>query len=143
DGASSLVALESATGKIRWRVPRRAKATYTTPCVWQPKSGPAEIILTNYEHGVTSIDAKTGKVKWELDVFDKRHVETSIGSPIIAGDLILGLSGWLGVRQEVIAVQRGEQPKEVYRITRRIPLSTTPLAVDDLLFLWTDGGMVS
>jgi outer membrane protein assembly factor BamB len=143
DGPSSLVALECATGKVRWKIPRKGKATYTTPCLYQPKGGAAEIIVTNYEHGISSIDPKSGKVNWELDLFDRRHIETSIGSPVVAGDLILGLSGWLGVRQEVIAVQRREQPKEVYRITRGVPLSTTPLAVDDQLFLWTDGGIVS
>jgi outer membrane protein assembly factor BamB len=143
DGPSSLVALECATGKVRWKIPRKAKATYTTPCIYQPRSGAAEIVVTNYEHGISSIDPKNGKVNWELDLFDKRHIETSIGSPIVAGDLILGLSGWLGVRQEAVAVQRGEKPKEVYRITRGVPLSTTLLAVNDLLFLWTDAGMVS
>src|SRR6185436_6302425 len=33
DGTSSVVALECTTGKVRWKVPRKAKATYTTPCI--------------------------------------------------------------------------------------------------------------
>jgi outer membrane protein assembly factor BamB len=141
---SSLVALDCADGKTRWTVPRKSKATFTTPCVYQPKNGPAELIFVNYEHGITSVDPKSGKVNWEIDLFDKRHVETSIGSPIVAGDLIIGMSGWLGVRQEVVAVRpNGGKPKEVYRITRSAPLCTTPLVVEDMLFLWTDGGMVT
>jgi outer membrane protein assembly factor BamB len=146
DGPSSLVALDSASGKVRWKVPRKGKATYTTPCVFQPKDRPAELIFTNWDHGITSIDPKTGLQNWEANLFDKRHVETGIGSPIVAGDLVLGTCGWLGVRQEVVAVRLGsekEKAKEVYRITRGVPLCTTPLVKDDLLFLWSDNGTVT
>jgi outer membrane protein assembly factor BamB len=81
-------------------------------------------------------------------VFDKRHIETPIGSPVVAGDLVLGTCGWLGVRQEVVAVRPGsadEKTKaaEVYRLDRSAPLCTTPLVQGDLLFLWSDGGMVT
>ena len=105
DGNGSLVALDAATGKIAWKVPRRSKATYTTPCVLQAKGRPAELIFTNYEHGVTSLDPKTGERNWELDVFDKRHMETAIGSPVVAGGVVFATCGWLGVRQEVVAVR--------------------------------------
>src|SRR5262245_31114134 len=105
DGPGSLVALDGATGKVRWQVPRKSKATYTTPCVWRPDGGPARLVFVNYEHGVTAVDPASGKVDWELDVFDRRHIETSIGSPVMAGELVLAMSGWLGVRQEVVAVR--------------------------------------
>ncbi len=144
DGPSSLVALECRTGKVRWKVPRKSKATYTTPCVYRPRGGPAELVFSNYEHGVTGIDPKTGKVKWELDVFDRGHIETGIGSPVTAGDLVLATCGWLGVRTEVVAVRPGAgKPKEAYRLTRSAPLCTTPLVVGELLFLWGDGGVVT
>jgi outer membrane protein assembly factor BamB len=147
EGASALYGLECGTGKVRWKVPRKSKAHYTTPCVFRPTDRPAELIFTSYEHGITSVDPRTGKVNWELDVFDKRHIETAIGSPIVAGDLVLGTCGWLGVRQEVVAVRppsaQNEKATEVYRIDRSAPLCTTPLVHGDLLFLWSDGGIVS
>ncbi len=148
DGKSELVALDSATGRARWKVPRRSKASYTTPCVYQPRGGPAELIFTNYEHGVTSVDPKSGKVNWELDVFDKGHVEAAIASPVVASDLILATCGWLGVRQEVVAVRpprpgSGGKATEAYRITRSAPLCTTPLVRGALLFLWDDNGVVT
>jgi outer membrane protein assembly factor BamB len=146
-GNSALFALDGTSGKVAWKVPRRSKATYTTPCVYLPKDRPAELIFTNYEHGVTSIDAKTGKPNWELDVFNKAHIETGIGSPVVADDLVYATCGWLGVRQEVVAVRPpadGEkQPREVYRLDRSAPLCTTPLVKGDLLFLWSDGGIVT
>jgi outer membrane protein assembly factor BamB len=143
DGPSSLVGLDRDSGKVRWKVPRKGKATYTTPCVFQAPGRPAEVIFTNWDHGITSIDPKTGRQNWEANVFDKRHIETGIASPIVAGDLVLGTCGWMGVRQEVVALRPGEQPKEIYRLARGVPLCTTPLVKDDLLYLWSDNGMVT
>jgi outer membrane protein assembly factor BamB len=148
DGPGFLIALESKSGKVRWRLSRRSRATYTTPCIYRSKDKPAQLIFTNYEHGVTALDPRTGKIVWELDVFDKRHMETAIGSPIVAGDLVLASCGWLGVRQEMVAVRPpGGEPQakamEVYRIGRSPSLCTTPLVVGELLFLWGDGGIVT
>ncbi len=112
DGPSALSGLDAATGKVLWKVPRRSKASYATPCILEAKGRPAEVVFTSYEHGITALDPKTGRINWECDVFDKRHVETPIGSPVVAGDLVLGTSGWLGVRQEVVAVR---PPSGVYR----------------------------
>lgn len=147
DGKSSLIALDCNTGKTRWQVPRRSKASYATPCVWQPQGRAAELIFANYEHGLTSVDPKSGAVKWEIDVFDKGHIETAIASPFVAGDLVFGCSGWLGVKKEVIAVRppasAGDEPRFVFKLTRAAPLVTTPLVVGDLLFMWEDDGIVS
>ena len=148
NGPSFIVALDCDTGAIRWKVPRRSKASFSTPCVFQPPQQPAQIVVTNYEHGVTSIEPSSGRINWELDIFDRGHVETAIASPIVAGDLILATCGWMGVRQEVIAVEPPNQkdrpsPRKVYCIDRGAPLCTTPLAVGKLLFLWSDNGIVT
>jgi outer membrane protein assembly factor BamB len=147
DGPGALLGLDRDTGKVLWRVPRQGKASYSTPCVYRPAGRPAELIFTNYEHGVTGVDPKTGKVNWELDAFAKGHVETPIGSPVVAGDLILAPCGWLGVRQAVVAVRPprdGEgKPQKVYTLARSVPLCTTPLVKDGLLFLWNERGVVS
>jgi outer membrane protein assembly factor BamB len=145
DGRSALFALDRDTGAVRWQVPRRSKASYTTPCVYQPAGRPAELIFASYEHGLSALDPATGRTVWEVDVFHKGHLETAIGSPVVAGDLVLGTCGWLGVRQEVVAVRPGPDGRagEAYHIDRGAPLCTTPLVKDDLLFLWGDGGIVT
>jgi outer membrane protein assembly factor BamB len=148
DAVSWLVALDRRTGKTVWKTPRRSKASYTTPCVYQRGNQAAELIFTSYEHGISGADPKTGRANWEVDVFHKGHIETAIASPIVAGDLVIGTCGWLGVRQEVVAVRPpapGEigTPKEIYRIDHSAPLCTTPLVKDDLLFLWSDAGIVT
>lgn len=147
NGESALFALDTSNGKTRWKVPRKSKASYSTPCIYQPKGKPAQIVFTNYEHGVTSVDPKTGKVNWEMDVFYKEHLETAIGSPIVSSDLVFATCGWMGVHQEVIAVQPPEKsvlkPKRLYEVDRSAPLCTTPLVVGDLLISWSDSGRVN
>jgi outer membrane protein assembly factor BamB len=148
DGKSFLLALDRATGKVRWKIPRRSKASYSTPCVRQVKGQPAELIFTNWEHGITSIDPQSGRINWESDVFAKGHLETAIASPLVSGDLVIGSCGWLGVRKEVIAIRPGQgrdnrRQETVYTLARSAPLVTTPLVVQDLLFLWSDEGVVT
>ena len=65
DGKSSLIAVDRKTGDTRWTVPRESKRTsYGTPCVYQPAGRPAELIFTDWSHGITAVDPKTGKVAW-------------------------------------------------------------------------------
>ena len=148
DGKGTLLALDRKTGDLRWKVPRKSQtATFSTPCVFQPKGGLAQLIFTSWDHGITSIDPKTGRVNWEGDIFSKGHIETSIASPIVAGDLVLGTSGWLGVKMEVVAIRPGadqkKSPSEAYRLVRSAPLVCTPVVKDDLLFIWSDNGVVT
>ncbi|MGE3809248.1 MAG: PQQ-binding-like beta-propeller repeat protein [Gemmataceae bacterium] len=148
DGPGSIVALECKTGREAWKVKRTGKASWATPCIFQPKNGTPEVICTSYEHGISSFDARTGKRLWESDVFSKGHVESPIGSPIVAGDLVLGSAGWLAVNYEIIAVKPGlrnesSRGKEIYRLDKGVPLCLTPLAKDELLFVWSDGGQCS
>ena len=146
-GKSSLIALNCQTGKTVWQVERESRSAYATPCVLQRENGREELIFTNWEQGITGIDPETGKTNWAADVFDKSHVESSIGSPVIAGDLVLGVCGWLGHGNEVVAVRPpsngATESPVVYRITRGAPLCTTPLVRGDLVFLWSDNGIVS
>src|SRR5262249_51925493 len=53
--------------------------------------------------------------------------------------------GWLGVRQEVIAVRPGlgGKAETVWAIRRSAPLCTTPVVRGELGFLWRDEGIVS
>ena len=150
DGKDSLAAVDALTGKDRWRVPRKSRNTYATPCIFQMPGKSAELIAVSYEDGITSLDPATGKKNWDVDVFDKRHVEGAIASPIVHGDLILGTAAWLSVRYETIAIRpkasrERERPEieTAYKIDRDASLVPTPVAKDDLLFLCSDRGIVS
>ncbi|MBM4069137.1 MAG: hypothetical protein FJ271_09365 [Planctomycetes bacterium] len=146
DGKSCAVALDTKSGKVRWRIERKSRTAYGTPCIFQQSGKPAELILVSYEQGFTSIDPRTGQTNWEADVFSKKHVEGAIASPIIHGNLVLGTCGWLGVQYETVALAPradGKRPKVTYRIEKVAPLVPTPLVQGDLLFLWNDRGVVT
>jgi outer membrane protein assembly factor BamB len=147
DADSSVMALDRATGELRWQVSRDSKASYSTPCIYQGTTGEAELILTSWTNGITALRPSSGEKLWELDTFDKSHIETAIGSPIVAGELIVGVCGWLGHGNEIVAVRPGRAETEaaelVYRIDRTAPLCTTPVAHEGLLFLWTDAGIAA
>jgi outer membrane protein assembly factor BamB len=147
-GESFLAAYDRKTGDERWRIPRKTReATYSTPCVRRGAGGKEELIFNCGIHGITGVDPTTGKVNWEIDVFDQR----SCSSPVIVGDLIFGSCGaGKGVNNYVVAVRApdGENrtaPEIAYRMTRASLAPYVPgfVAKGDKVFLWSDGGYVS
>lgn len=146
DGPSSLVALDRRTGKTAWEVKRRTeKVAYSTPCLYEPSGGPRQLIFNSWAHGITSIDPATGKTLWEMgELFDKR----TVSSPVEVAGLIIGTCGSGGGGNYVVAVRPGssdpaKEPEEVYRISNSAPYVPTPVSRNDLLFLWSDQGVVT
>jgi len=145
DGASSAVALDCQTGKTRWQTPRRSQgAAFATPCVFQPDGGKPQVILSSWAHGITSLDPQSGKVNWELPVFQNRVV----GSPTVAAGLIFAAAGVGGVGRQMVAVQpgdpdRGVEAKVAYNIQGSLPYVPVPVARGSLVFLWNDQGIVT
>ncbi|MBC7818751.1 MAG: PQQ-binding-like beta-propeller repeat protein [Planctomycetaceae bacterium] len=147
-GPSYLVAVDRHTGELRWKTPRKSKrAGYSTPCVYQVAGRPAELIFTEWQHGITGLDPLNGKVRWEIDCFGK-ETERAIASPIIAGDVIFGTCGFVTSDKHCVAVRPGEsggqtEVKELFRVEKTSPHLPTPLAYNGRLFLWTEKGIVS
>jgi outer membrane protein assembly factor BamB len=145
DGASSLVAVDRRTGEDRWQAPRNTdKVAYSTPCVYQPEGRGPELIFNSGAHGISGIDPASGRSLWEIKVFDKR----SVSSPIVAAGLVFGSCGSGGGGNYVVAVRPGEDsagaaPELAYRVDDQAPYVPTPLAKDDLVFLWSDKGFVA
>jgi len=144
DEESFLLALDSASGQERWRAPRRSgRASYSAPCVFSPAGRKPELILTSSDNGITGIDAKTGKLNWTLDVFPER----TVGSPVVAGDLILANCGKGNGGHSLVAVRPPQTPDEtpelVYTLNQSVPYVPTPVVRDGLVFLIHDMGMAS
>ena len=145
DGASSVVALDQATGKIIWRTPRKAvRAAYATPAIYSRPGSPDMLVLCSQAHGISALDPMTGKTLWETpQIFNKR----SLLSPVIAGDVIFGSCGsGGGARNYSVALRVNPDdpagaPSEVYRIDRSSPYVPTPVAYKGLMFLVSDGGI--
>ena len=143
---STWIALDRKTGRIRWRTDRESsEISYSTPCIYRPRSGDPQLIFTSWSHGVTGVDPQTGRVIWEAGSALPARV---VSSPVIAGDLIIATCGKGGAGLQLAAVRPGskdnpEQTRVVYtRKGKSAPYVPTPLAKDGLLFTFHDRGDV-
>ena len=145
DGKSFVIALDAASGETRWQADRSTeKAAYATPCIYQPETGPPQLIVNSWAHGISSLDPVTGKLNWEQPIFKYRVV----GSPAIAGGLIFGSCGTGGVGRQMFAVRPGNaatgaKAEVAYELKGSLPYVCTPVAYGDLLFSWFDRGVVT
>jgi outer membrane protein assembly factor BamB len=146
DKVSFVAALDCKTGQSRWQAKRQtAKASFSTPCLFEPKDGKPQLILSSWSHGLTSLDPETGKQIWDLPVFHNNRI---VGSPMIAEGLIFAAAGVGGGGREMVAVQPGDPDRSVeakvaYKVQGLIPYVPTPVAKGTLLFLWRDNGVVA
>jgi outer membrane protein assembly factor BamB len=148
DGGGAIVALDAATGKKTWELPRKPKnATYSTPCLYQPAGQRPVLIFTNWQHGMTAVDPKTGKMAWEISVFEVNKQERSIASPVIAGDLILGTCGFVTAQKHFVAIRPpakdGDKPVEVWRLEKKVSYLPTPLVKGDRIYLCSEEGFAT
>ncbi|WP_309695844.1 PQQ-binding-like beta-propeller repeat protein [Armatimonas sp.] len=141
----SLLALDVKTGQTRWEVKRPSKdAPYAVPMLYQPTpTAPVQLLFCSTLQGITSVEAKTGKVLWETPgLFTYRCV----GSPVAAGGLIFAGTGVGNGSRLFVALKpgtSGAKPEVAWKLTRGTPYVPCPLYANDLLFLWGDGGIVN
>ena len=145
DGDSSLIALDKNNGKIAWESPRKSKRlTYSTPITYTAPDRKEELIFTNWTHGITGVNPTNGKVNWENSVFNQSSKERAIGSPITAGDLVIGSCGFVTKLKHIVALRpKGKLMEEVWRIEKSVPHIPTPILIGKNLFLWNDQGIVT
>jgi outer membrane protein assembly factor BamB len=125
---------------VKWNTPRQSKRlTYSTPVLYR-----GQLIFTNWTHGITGIDPANGRVLWEKQVFPQDSKERAIGSPIVAGDLVIGSCGFVTKLKHIVALRpKGNQMEEVWRIEKSVPHIPTPLLLGENIFLWNDLGIVT
>ena len=149
DRGSQVIALDKRSGEVRWKLDRATKrATYSTPVLFRASpDAAAELIFTNWELGVTSVDPRNGKVTWEVAVFGEKE-ERAIGSPIVWNDLVFATCGFTARPRNLVAIQpasasRTGKPEVIWRTTDQVPHIPTPIMVNDRLYLWHDDGIIS
>jgi outer membrane protein assembly factor BamB len=148
-GGGAHYALDCKTGEILWEVPRESKRlTYSTPCVFTGPNGKSELIFTNWWLGFTSLEPQTGKQLWELSVFGRPHSERAISSPIVAGDLVLGVCGFTTLDKHLVAIRPASvstngKAEEVWRLEETMPHIPSPLLSGNRLYLWADNGVIT
>lgn len=145
DGESFVIAFDCTSGKTRWKAERLTEvAAYSTPCIFRPEGQPPQLILTSWANGITSLDPRSGNKNWELPILNYRVV----CSPAIAGGLIFTSCGSGGGGKQMVAVRpgipgRGIEAALAYEIEGSLPYVPTSVAHGQLLFLWSDSGVVT
>ena len=142
---SFVAALDAESGEPRWRRDRTAGTeSYATPVMWRAADGSSQVVVNSTEEGMAGLSLEDGSVQWQMDdVFPVRCV----GSPVVAGGVIIGTSGEGGNGKSCTAVRPpaspGAKPEIAYELNKSLPQVPTPVATDDLLFVWSDRGVVS
>lgn len=143
-GRSRMIAVDRESGDLIWESDLKTTRTcYGVPAIYQPTDGgPAQIVGANTGNGLFGMDAETGKVLWNREVFSMR----SCGSPMIVGDIAIGSAGSGGGGNHLVAVRipkSGDDPEEVYRIERGAPYVPTPAVKGGNLYMVSDNGIAS
>lgn len=162
DGPSSVVALDTATGRERWRLPRDTARTAYAPALVLADGGAADddasttIVLASMAHGLSGVDPATGRVLWERRCLPKRAVScpVAVARDLDGRPIVVGTSGDGGGDNLLVAVRvPGEAPpeaagpleaEEVYSIgSSAAPYVPAPLPSGERLYLWGDRGVVT
>jgi outer membrane protein assembly factor BamB len=138
---SFVVALEKSTGKQRWRKDCAIDtASYSVPTIRKNENGADELVMASTGEGLFAVDPVTGNTNWSQKVFALR----TISSPQVVSGLIFGTTGQGGGGgNRVVALRPGKEPEIAYEIAKEAPYVPTPVAFGNLLFLWSDKGIVT
>ncbi|HEX3601031.1 MAG TPA: PQQ-binding-like beta-propeller repeat protein [Lacipirellulaceae bacterium] len=142
---SAITAFDRNSGEVRWNLPCEAGTTaFDSPCLLDPNAKQKLLLSTSTATGLNAVDAASGKIAWQgfKDELDQRCVS----SPIVANGIIFVGCGQGGNGKLVLAVRPGDgstPPQELYRLQQNVPQVPTPVVAGDLLFVWSDRGIVS
>ncbi len=140
-GVSRVMAFDAKTGDDIWQTPRTTTRTcYGIPASFKdPVSGRNALLFANTGDGMFALDVENGKQLWNTPVFEKR----SVSCPIVVGDLGIGSEGSGGGGNIVYAVNlKDPSHKVAFKIERAAAYVPSPIAYHDLLFTWSDKGIV-
>ncbi len=138
-----VVALDTKTGKARWRTGRRQPAdqAYTTPLI--VRIGDRDAVVSVGAFRATAYDAQTGKEIWRVSYGDGF---SNVPSPVFGHGLVYIATGFQ--QPSLIAVRpdgQGDVTKShvAWKLERAAPLTPSPLMVGDELYVVNDVGIAT
>ncbi len=147
---SYIAAIDSATGKERWRKSRDEKSTWATPFVWE-SGGRTEIVTAGKKENRSY--SPTGDLLWH---FDGRMSVLTIPSPFVKNGLLYITSGYFqDSKRPVFAIKPGatgdltlqddQQSNDhiVWSLQRMGPYNTSPIVYGGYYYTLLDRGMIT
>ena len=136
-----VAALDKNTGKIAWRSPRAGAMAYSTPLVIQTPKGP-QVVSTGGKRAV-SYNPRTGAELWSVKYGDGF---SNVPRPVFGHGLVYLCTGFY--QPQLLAVRpdgAGDVTSThvVWSFARGVPLTPSPLLVDDLIYIVSDNGIVT
>ena len=141
--AAFVIALDKSTGKTKWKTNRGSPSdqAYTTPLVI--RVGDRDQLISVGAFRARAYDPLTGKEIWRVR-YDEGF--SNVPRPIFAQGLVVIATGFQ--QPELLAVRpdgTGDVTKThiAWSLKRGAPLTPSPLAVGDELYVVNDGGIAS
>ncbi len=141
--AAFVVALDKHTGKVKWKTDRRfpADQAYTTPLVI--RAGDRDQLISVGAYRAAAYDPLNGKEIWRVSYADGF---SNVPRPVFAHGLVYIATGFQ--QPSLLAVRTdgtGDVTKThvAWKLGRGAPLTPSPLAVGDELYVVTDGGIAT
>lgn len=136
-----VVALDKATGKVRWKKMREGYQAYTTPLVLKLPSG--DQVISPGAFQAIAYEPRTGKEIWRVKYGEGF---SNVPRPVYGHDLVFICSGFQEPSLLAVRVDgRGDVTKSklVWKLDRGIPRTPSPLLVGDELYVVTDNGIAT
>jgi outer membrane protein assembly factor BamB len=130
---ASIVSLEKATGKVRWKS-GSDQASYSSPILTNQANRTLGLFLT--QKGLLALDPATGQSQWQFPMVDR--LSESSTTPIRSGDMIFVSSVTVGSHGLKLTVKDGKPGfEEVWKNAKLTCYFATPIAVGDHLYVVT------
>lgn len=141
--AAFVIALDTHTGKTKWRTNRRfpADQAYTTPLVI--RVGERDQLISVGAYRAAAYDPLNGKEIWRVSYADGF---SNVPRPVFAHGLVYIATGFQ--QPSLLAVRpdgTGDVTKThvAWKLSRGAPLTPSPIVVGDELYVVTDGGIAT
>jgi outer membrane protein assembly factor BamB len=136
-----VVALDKATGKVRWKKMREGYQAYTTPLVVSLPGGDQVISPGAYQ--AIAYEPRTGKEIWRV-----KYAEgfSNVPRPVYGNELVYICTGFQ--EPSLLAVRldgHGDitKSKIAWKLDRAIPRTPSPLLVGNELYIVSDNGIAT
>jgi outer membrane protein assembly factor BamB len=136
-----VVALDKATGKVRWKKMREGYQAYTTPLVVSLAGG--DQVISPGAFQAIAYEPRSGKEIWRV-----KYAEgfSNVPRPVYGNDLIFICTGFQ--EPSLLAVRldgHGDVTKSkiVWKLDRGIPRTSSPLLVGNELYIVSDNGIAT